>query len=466
MPLTLAQLTTPKTPAQMRQQVLDALNGRGVVTKTGAGTGALSITGVPSVDAAVQVRIAASGEPGAATWQYRLEAGTYSDPAPVPGFSGAAALGATGCTVLFAAGPAGAGTSFVAGDVFAFSLSSASFDVTAWQPGGVARTLVEIEAQALADLTSLIAAVAAGGFVDRASGAWLDLVAANGYGLSRSAAVATAGNVTLTDAGGSGPFVIQPGQLWFAATSGRRFQGANAAAVTLAKSSTLTLPVAAETPGADGDVGAGTITKLLTPLPGVTVSNPGVWVTRSGRDAEKDDALRARCKARWAALGMGGTEEAYRLWATSASPAVTRAKVQVSQTVAGQVDVYVAGTAGTVQPQDAADVSAYIALRAPLGVMVNVQPATASVVNVRATLAGKAQYTADAQAAAAGAVQAVVASTPIGGTVYRSALIEALMSPEGVDNVTLTTPAADVVLTATQVATAGTITFDPWISLS
>ena len=151
-------------------------------------------------------------------------------------------------------------------------LQSRGFPVTDWAEGGVARTLVEMLAQALADLDQVVAKVAAAGFVALSSGDWLTLVAAQVYGLARNLATFTQGTVLLSDAASAGPFTIVPGQLYVQSTDGKRFT--NLVGGVLTKGGTLSLQVQAESPGAAFNVPVGAISTLLTPLPGVTVANP------------------------------------------------------------------------------------------------------------------------------------------------------------------------------------------------
>jgi uncharacterized phage protein gp47/JayE len=336
-------------------------------------------------------------------------------------------------------------------------LAAAGFPVTSWRAGGVARTLVEIDAQALADFTALRVSIAKGGLLHAASGDWLTLLAAEVYAIARNPAVQTKGTVRLTASAEAGPYTVTPGQLRFASTSGLRYQSANLGNLTLAKGGTLDVPVAAESPGAAYNVANGTITTLATPLPGVTCNNPdpggGTWVTTSGVDEESDAALVSRCEARWPESGFGSPAASYDLWARTADPTITRTKVAASGTVAGRVDVYAAGASGPVGAGAVTAAQTYITPRAPLGVTPVVANTSALAVTVTATLYGKSQYQAPATAAATTAIQSLIAATPIGGTVYKAALFEALMSPTGVENVTIAAPAGDTSLTAAQVAT-------------
>jgi uncharacterized phage protein gp47/JayE len=463
MPLSLAQLTTPRTKDEELALFLASLQGRERVTKTGDGTGDLTTSGTPAVAGAVVVEITTSGEKGAAVFRWLLDAVEQAAGVTVPS-GGTYALGTTGVTVTFLAGPAGYGTSFVDGDTYAFEIATPSFPVTSWREGDQARTLVETDAEANASASRMRAQLARAGFLDaflstasdpKPPSAWLDLVAEQVYGIARIAAVATQGTVVLTDAGSAGPFSIVPGQLWVKSTSGLRYQ--NTTGGTLAKGGTLALTFQAESPGAAYNAANGTITTLATSLAGVTVANPdpggGTWVTVQGSDAETNDALVARCKARWSELGTGSPAAAYDLWARTASATVKRTKVAASGSVAGRVDLYLAGDAGPVAAGVVTAVSTYVTPRMPLEATLNAASATGLAVTVTATLFGKAQYETAAKAAAQAAVEALFRSIPINGTVYKSAIIEALMSPTGVENVTLAAPAGDTTLTASQVAT-------------
>lgn len=340
------------------------------------------------------------------------------------------------------------------------ALAAAGFPVTSWRSGDVARTLYEIEARALYELSrsgGVIPQIASGGLLSTATGDWLTLLAREVYALGRNPAVATKGTVRLTCSADAGPYSITPGQLWFATAAGLRFNAANATIVTLASGGTLDITVQAEAPGQAYNVANGTIATLLTPLAGVTCSNPdpgsGTWITTQGVDEEPDSALISRCQARWPESGYGSPSASYDLWARTADPTITRTNVIASAAVAGEVDVYVAGTSGPAGSPAVTAAQTYITARAPLTAVPVVVAATASAITVTATLYGKSQYQTAAMASASFALQAFFASLPIGGTVYRAAIIEALMGPTGIENVALSAPSGDATLTTSQVAT-------------
>lgn len=470
MALTLAQLIAARSMGDLRQELLDELAGRSIVTKTGTGTGSVSTSGTPVGDYDVQVQIATSGEPGAGTWQYSLDGVTWSTAATIP--TSPIAIGTTGVLVSFAAGPSGSGTSFVANDLFSFSIYTPTFPATSWQEGSLPLTLIETDAYELAELTSLVAAVARGGFVTSqpgitgADGSWLDLRSASRYGLTRQPAVATVGVVTLTDAGNAGPFNVSPGQLWVASTASLStstpLRFLNATGGTLPQGGTLSITVAAEFPGAAYNVANGAITSLLTSLPGVTVANSpgaGSWVSTQGADVESDIALSTRCMNRWPSIGIGATAAVFDYWSRTASAEVTRTKVAPNGTTGGQVDIWIAGTSGAVSAGALSAVQAYIAARIPIGSTQNTVNATGVTVTIAGTVYVAAAQSTAAQAAIAANLQALIAATAIGGTLYLSAVSAAIGRASGVRNVaslTLNGSAADLALTAAQVATGPT----------
>ena len=349
-------------------------------------------------------------------------------------------------------------------------LGAQGLPALAWQDGSVPKTLAKGQGAANYNQKLLSAALARGGYVTTqpgvtgASGDWLDLVGEARYGLKRNPAVAAVHSVLLTDAGNAGPFNITAGQLWVANTASlggaTPLRFTNQAGGVLSKGGTLALPCQAEQAGAAYDVGIGTITTLITSLPGVTVTNPdlggGSSLTTQGVDKESDLAYSLRCLGRWASLGTGSPAAAYDLWARTASAEVTRTKVQASGTVAGQVDVYLAGVNGAASGAALTAVANYLAPRVPLGSAANVVAATNFITNLIGTVHVQTAYLAAATAAVGAALIAFWQTIPIGGTVYVSAVIEVIMGPAGVRDFTLTSIAGgsgDVVLTATQVST-------------
>lgn len=497
MALTLAQLLAPQTVDQWRSILLAALQGLGVVVKTGTGaggvgtgTGSISLSGTPAAAySKIIINITTAGELGTAVFQYSLNGGTsYVSGITVPATTGIYVLGATGVTVTFASGISGSGTSFQISDSYSFALQVPSLPVTAWQASGAYRQLVEIEAQALASLSAQQSAIAASGLTTQATGSWADLIANYFYQLTRNAAGVTKGLITLSDAAGAGPFTITTGTMWFASSNGLLYS--NSTGGTLARNGTLQLTVQAGSPGAAYNVGNNAIVSIVAgTLPGVIGTgvggafNPdpgtGTWVTSQGADAETDSALMLRCQQRWSTLGSGSPAAAYQLWATLAEAAaghattITRVLAYADTTTPGQVDVYLAGTSGGVGGSAVTDATTYITPFIPLTATANIQSAA----NVAITVAGTVYFFVSkttstlAQAAVAAALAVYINGLSIGSDAggvnvkaYYSELEGAVADPLGtslssqliIRNIvgfTVNGGTSDVGLTTGQVAT-------------
>jgi hypothetical protein len=223
------------------------------------------------------------------------------------------------------------------------------FPVNSWQQGSVPLSLIQADANALASLSQTISNIASGGLVSLAVGGWLDLIALSHYGLTRKPVVATVGTIIVNDTQSAGPFTITVGQLVVAnGTTGQQYT--NTTAGTLAKGGTLPLTWTAMTPGQNLGQNAtvNSTWSMITPLPGVTITNPpnagsADWITTQGADAELDASLVLRCQARWPGLGGGSTSLVYQAAAIASSNSITRAGVVGGN---GTVSVYIAGPSG------------------------------------------------------------------------------------------------------------------------
>jgi uncharacterized phage protein gp47/JayE len=308
----------------------------------------------------------------------------------------------------------------------------------------VGRTILEVDAAALEDLYALVPAIAAGGYLSTAQGPWLDLLVESAHGLQRYPATFARGRVVLTAEPGFGSYTLEPGDLWVGTVDGLRYH--NTTGGILPIGGTLEVEVQAESPGSQHNVPASAITILHTPLPGVSVTNPPNWLLEAARDEETDEELRRRARLRWASLGTGATRAAYEFWALNAHPAVTKIRV-LDEHPRGQgtVDVVVWGEGGLGADVVSA-VDAYVQEQRPLTANVAVYSATPRTVNVVATVYVRAGYLPQVQAAVAEELGALQQAMPIGGTLYRSALIEALFARPYVVNVVLAQPTGDVVL--------------------
>ncbi|WP_052351550.1 baseplate J/gp47 family protein [Deinococcus pimensis] len=326
---------------------------------------------------------------------------------------------------------------------------------TDYLPGSTVRTLLEIEAEAVADVERTVAALAASGFLATAAGEWLDAYVDSEYGnLVRQAALFTVGRVTLTAAPTSGPYDIPAGGLWVGTLSGLKYVTTEGG--VLPQGGEITLGVQAESPGSAYNVPVSAIRVLHTPLPGVTVRNLTGWLTSAGRDRESDDSLRARARGRWPELGSGATRGAYDAWARrrddGQDSAVTQVRV-LDQHPRGQgtVDVILWGEGG-IGTADVAAARAYIEARRPINDDVQVYAATARNVTIALTLFAPGADHARIEGEITTNLAALQRDTPIGGVLYRSAIIEAAMTPAGMVDATLPAAFTDVTLGTAEAA--------------
>lgn len=349
-------------------------------------------------------------------------------------------------------------------------MTLAGFPATSWQAGSVGRTMLEIEAEALTEVSATIRQIALGGMLEEAEDDWLTLLASSVFQVERFPAVRTRGLVVLTCSPLAGPYTVSVGSITAATASGNLFR--NVVGGVLPSGGTLALTVEAESPGASYNVGSGQITRIIGgAMAGVSINNPVVsgsstWITQTGTDTETDEELRLRCKSKWATLGTGTTGDAYRFGALTASPEVKRVKVLSRSNLGvpadGHVTLYLAGPVGGVSAQGVDAVRDYFATRTPLCVDLHIESAIEHTVQVDATLRVKSAQRRDVEVRLPGYLAELAGQLDVGDTVYRSAIVEQLMRPDGMIDAVVSTPSSDVPLAFNEVPV---ITLNPpsWI---
>ena len=212
---------------------------------------------------------------------------------------------------------------------------------------GVLRGLIELWAWGLFALYQFLFAILEQAFPESSTGKWLDLHATQ-LGLSRLPATKATGSAVFTGSE-QGNIVIPAGRIIKTLPDGvgRVYRFATTVPAVLPDGATeIAVPIESEDYGRDANVTAGTITEIVTVIPGIAaVANRDDWLVSEGADAETDKALRKRYSLRW--LGNNSlTKYAYELWALSV-PGVVACKV-FDQHPRGQgtVDVVVKGAAG------------------------------------------------------------------------------------------------------------------------
>jgi len=348
-------------------------------------------------------------------------------------------------------------------------LDSIGFPATAWQSGGIARTMIQLIAKLHSDLTLTVQTITQGRFNDEARGPWLTLFSDSHYDNQRIAAVRTVLSVTLFDQGSAGPFALNAQQVVIADVDGHTFrnQGAD---TTLPQGGTRTLDFQAEVAGAASS--GGVPLRLVTALAGVIVQTSEV--TTPGVDEEQDPKLQTRNRTKWATLSYAAPEDAYRLWALSAAPAITRAWPDATNPRGpGTLDVYIAGVSGALTSTEETAVLDYIngtgpfvgAARRPLDANVHCISATNLTVTITGTVFTSAAYdSAVVLDSVIAAIDALFQSIDIGGTrdhfdngyVMLAQVYRAAMMVPGVVNFFMTAPLTDVPLSVFQVAVPDT----------
>lgn len=361
-------------------------------------------------------------------------------------------------------------------------LAALGVSTTNWKPGAVVRTIIAAVAIIIAAASQLTAKVARSGFLDTAEGNWLTLLAFYVYGVTRIPATSATGDVLLTNAGG-GIYVFGVGDLQLrSSVSGKTYT--NTSAGTLGASSTLTLSFQADEVGEDSTAFVGEIDTLVAPLTGVTCANAAVLV---GTDEESDPALRSRCRARLGALSPNGPADAYDYIAKSATR-VDGTNIGITQTRTvpdgvGGLDCYVVNAGGAVTgtvgdtSTDLGAVDDELQRKCvPLGITLRTQSGTALAFPVTYEIwlyntlgLSESQiedYVQDA-------LEEWFENRPLGGdypsgppgSLFKSgieAAIGAARTPAGVSlnifRVSITAPASDTVLAASQKATLGAVT--------
>src|SRR5687768_14846170 len=167
----------------------------GFVSQSGFSPGRAAVSGVPSGTYSIKAKISTAGSLGVAQVQLSTDGGlSYGTAATIPG-NGVVAVTGTGVTLTFRNGQADSDDDFRRVEIYSVDVTPSTLPVTAWQPGSVPLTMVELIAQVAEDLGNLIKAVAEGGLLERASGPWLELLSQNVYGLERTAGTTTTGVV-------------------------------------------------------------------------------------------------------------------------------------------------------------------------------------------------------------------------------------------------------------------------------
>jgi uncharacterized phage protein gp47/JayE len=290
------------------------------------------------------------------------------------------------------------------------------------------------------------------------------------YGIARRPASPASGIITLTC---TGAVSVAAGAL-FQRSDGAQYT-ATIAVATLS-SGALDVPAVAVIAGQAGlnDAGASlTITSGVTGTATAVIGSGGMTL---GADVEDDESYRARILFRLRNPPHGGSAADYVMWGSEV-PSVTRVFVERLWQGAGTVRVLFmmddAYANGVPLAGDVTRVREYIQLFKPATAQLTVAAPTAQPINI--TITGLEPSNAATQNAVRAELAAAIrrlgrvagvdsghASMPYLATPFtfsRSWLWQAIANATGEERHTLTLPSADVVITAGNVPTLGTVTF-------
>ena len=292
-------------------------------------------------------------------------------------------------------------------------------------------------------------------FPQTAQGTYLDYHAET-RGITRAAAEKATGVIRFAAADKvTAACPIEKGTVCMTA-EGVRFETTEDAAIAVG-SQWVDVPAQAAEAGAGGNVIAGTVTLLSAmPVGVVQCTNPAAF--SGGCDAESDEALRGRVLASYQRL-PNGANAAYYEQAAMRYPGVAAAKAVGRARGIGTVNVVIATHAGVPDAALLAAVETDLQKKREIAVDVKVLAPAVETVAVTAALKAAPGYTfAEAKAGAQSALEALFTGELLGKSVTTARLLTLLCGVEGVENVHLTAPAADVAVGSTELPMLGTVT--------
>lgn len=220
--------------------------------------------------------------------------------------------------------------------------------------------------------------------------------------------------------------------------------------------SECTVAAEASAAGKGGNVPAEAVYFVILPPAGVAgVINDAAF--HGGSDAESDESLRIRVLDSYRRL-PNGANAAYYESKVLEYPGAAAAEILPRNRGIGTVDVIFAVTEGVPSLAQISEVKAILDAEREICVDVQVQAPTTVIVDVNAALTvAEDSDPAAVCAAAEAALEAYFTGELLGQPIYRAKLQTLLMSVDGVENCSLTAPAADIPGTSGTLPVAGTI---------
>ena len=205
-------------------------------------------------------------------------------------------------------------------------LKEEGFVVTNFHSGGVFYTLLMVELRIKIELLQLARRILNNMFVTHAEGVWLDLKMPD-YSKKRKKAQKAQGLVTVSRVGASGEAIkIAKGHVFKSILdiNGEELRYFTIEAAVLQKGAmSVDVLVEAEAEGSRYNVPEGQITRTLTYIGDVKITNAADWIVREGSDTEDDESARARTLRSWSELAQLATEDAFVIIVTGTAGEAT-----------------------------------------------------------------------------------------------------------------------------------------------
>lgn len=228
-------------------------------------------------------------------------------------------------------------------------LEDEGFVVTNFHSGGVFYTILMIVLRVKIELLRLARTVLSQMFISHATGVWLDLKMGD-YSKKRKQAQKARGFVTVArETPGGEAIKIAKGHVFktIKDIKGEELRFFSLEPTVLQKGAqTVDVLVEAETEGSQYNVPPGQITRTLTYIGEVQISNGDNWIVREGSDKEDDTSARTRTLRSWSELAQRAIEDTF-VNAAEGVTGVLFAQADCNHPRGqGTVDVIVTGTAG------------------------------------------------------------------------------------------------------------------------
>lgn len=352
--------------------------------------------------------------------------------------------------------------------------SSLGLVTESWASGDPTRSTFDAVSRQEASKESSTIEMIKAGFLDLASGNGLKLCARYLFNTEYIQATFATCTVRLNNAGAQ-PYEFEVGDVIVGHnTSDKTYTATDIGTGILNPGGTLEITVTADEAGSASSAGIGDITTMVTSFPKVTCTNLTAAV---GVDEESDAALKARAKAKLAALSPNGPADAYAYVATTPDlvngQQITRVRV-LSDSTNGDVTIYIAGASGAVAGGVVTDVQDGIDTWANPH---NNEPTVSSAVNETIAITYALWVYESISESAESleerielALAAAMKERPIGGDVldgdptgniyvgWIESVILGEVGREKAFRVSVTTPATDVALAINDVPILGTVT--------